>query len=367
MSSRVILAALLALLAPRFALATEVAAVVWERSVREDAVLVRHVHGLVSDLPLTVTEATADRAATLAEQLQGADALAEEVHANVVVWFEPVHGRRPGIMVIVAQPRGGRVFVRRLDTPADSPTLRELDPGAVEAAGLMVRTSLRALCAGGEIGVSRSELPDVPRPPPAPVLPARPALVPAAAAVASPPAARRVTFVSDLGWQASTEGLALQSGIAAGLGVAVGRWSAGMHGAVSFGAERVGAYASYDVARHEVMGYVELSVFERTGVGIAVGAFAGALFLPRHTVATSAGVAPAPASLNPGFAGGLQASVRWLPAALGSRVGPWVLVAADAVPGTPTFGYQVGSTFLSGSSTWPVQPRGEIGIEVRTF
>lgn len=366
MGARVVVGLLLFLaqliVSPRAARADDLVTLLWLRSSGDDEALVRRVRAQVNDLPVQVVETMSARSSELPEQIRGADTLARQANASVVVWFEPITGRSSGVLVVVAQPAGGRILVRRLDSGAPIASLHEVDSATLESAALVVRTSLRALRAGGVIGISREELT-----PPA-ILPQRaPAQEPRIEA--SPRRATPPSFgvFADIGWQATGDGVTLENGVTVALGLAAGRWSFGIDGVVGFGTETVGTYASYVVSRNLVLGFVELAAVRVSDVSAFAGLDAGAVFFPRRTISTAAGVTSSPSALNAGFVGGPLVSFRWLPAALGHRVGPWVAIAGDIVPGAPTFGYQVGKTFEAGARTWSVESRAQLGLEVRAF
>ena len=165
----------------------------------------------------------------------------------------------------------------------------------------------------------------------------------------------------------ATEGVTVQNGLAMGLGLGLGRWSFGVNGDVSFGAEHAGRYASYEVSRDAIAAFTELAVAHTPEATLGAGLDAGAIFLARRTVSATQGATSNPAATNPAFACGLELSFRWLPAALGHRIGPWALVGADIVPAAPTFGYETGQSFTVDARTWKVEPRGQLGLEVRAF
>jgi len=177
---------------------------------RDDDAVIARVEGQVADLSVTLTRGPAPAAAhDLARQLAAAGAIARTTDADAVVWFV---ADGDGWIVNVADPAAGRVLVRRIDGGAGA-----MDrSAALEAAALVVRTALRGLAAGGEIGVVAEPPPPSPTPPPPPPAPPR----------ATPPAAPRIAPLAEVGWIAALDGDAAAGhhGLAAALGVRRGRW-----------------------------------------------------------------------------------------------------------------------------------------------
>lgn len=114
------------------------------------------VRGQSSDLDVTLTRVRDAGEPALADQLEVAARLARAHQARVVVWFRPLPGRR-GVIVYVAEPGADTVFVRRLPQGKGSVAARS---ATAEAAALVVRSALRALAAGGRIGVASRQAVD---------------------------------------------------------------------------------------------------------------------------------------------------------------------------------------------------------------
>src|SRR5262249_30201480 len=155
-----------------------------------------------------------------------AGAIAKQRGAQAVVWFEPVPESGAGVLVLVADPRAGRILVRRIDAGGRAPgaTLRDLDSATLEAAALVVRTALHGLAQGAVIGIERAEVagaaPPPPPPPPPPPLPAGPRMPPPPAGPRVPPPSGPPPsgWTAAVGWHAAYDGHALQDGLAARLG-----------------------------------------------------------------------------------------------------------------------------------------------------
>jgi hypothetical protein len=172
---------------------------------------------------------------------------------------------------------------------------------------------------------------------------------------------------ADIAWQLASEGVTLQNGVAAAIGGQTRRWLFGVEGEASFGAEKGGNVASYEVSRHEVLGFADLALVNRPDLVVGTGIDAGVAFFARRTLSTAAGATATPSALDPSFIGGLRLSLRWLPSRWGHRVGPWMLLGGDVVPGAPTFGYNAGGSFLPTANAWKLEPRAQLGVEVRAF
>ena len=179
---------------------------------RDDDAIIARVEGQVADLPVTLTRGPAPAAAhDLSRQLAAAGAIARTTDADAIVWFI---ADGDGWIVNVADPTAGRVLVRRIDGGAGA-----MDrSAALEAAALVVRTALRGLAAGGEIGVIAEPPPTTTAPPPSPPPPPPPD--------ATPSAATRLAPLAEIGWIAALDGDAAAGhhGLAAALGVRRGRW-----------------------------------------------------------------------------------------------------------------------------------------------
>jgi hypothetical protein len=170
----------------------------------EDGELADRVEGQTSDLDLAlVVERRAPGSA--APELGEAAAIASRHGARVVIWF-----RRDASswLVHIAEPSEDREFVRRVAARGDLAS-----SATAEGVALVVRGALRALAAGGTIGVAEP-------------LPAGADL----AASVEPSRSSRRAFAA-IGWRAVTSGPAVQHGVAARAGLAAGRW----HGDVGTG------------------------------------------------------------------------------------------------------------------------------------
>jgi hypothetical protein len=109
-----------------------------------DRELAARVAGQVTDLDVTLTTSPASLPPDLAGQLAAARAAAAAAGADAVVWF----GSEGGDWIVYVT-RGERVLVRRVRGASGAMSAS----ASIESAALVVRTALRGLATGGEIGV----------------------------------------------------------------------------------------------------------------------------------------------------------------------------------------------------------------------
>ncbi len=345
----------------------------WLRPGARDAALAQRVRGQVSDLPLRLIEIEEPGAeASMSQQLDVADAVAQKHGARAVVWFAPL-GRgapRPGLLIVVAEAGRGRVLVRRVESEgarAAAPG-SELDSATLENAALMVRTALRGLAEGAVIGLDRSEIAGA-APAPAPPPPHPPEPVPVPVKVPAPPPVSptaRGRWIAAVGWQAAYDGQALQNGFEGRVGYAFGAWAAGLLVAPSLGVDLVDSRATLHLERHVLGAFGQLLALHTTAVSLGAHLAAGAILFQRSTSLPAPGVTPTASALNPTFFAGLRAHAGWFPRWIGGNVGVWTDAGADVVPNAPTLGYEVGGAFVPSRSLWRVQPGGTAGVIVRT-
>ncbi|MBN1770848.1 MAG: hypothetical protein JXB32_06300 [Deltaproteobacteria bacterium] len=106
----------------------------------------------------------------LREQLGVIRVLAAERGAGIAFWVDLESADE--VMVYVAEPGGGRVLARAIDTGGQPEESR------YEITALILRATIEALVQGGEIGVRMPELPDVVSPPVIRPVPAPPVAPP---------------------------------------------------------------------------------------------------------------------------------------------------------------------------------------------
>ena len=321
-----------------------------------DAELVLRVEGQVADLDATLArDATSMPASPLPVQLVTARRLARTHAADVVVWFVRDDG---DIIVHVTDTGGDRVLVRRVGAGGGAMA----ESAAIEAAAVIVRTALRGLAAGGEIGVAvERELPPDPvvEPPPPPreddlggVRPLRPS--------------------ATIGWSSVLDGESSTGhhGVSARLGVAGGPWRFAVALTHRPAISLESAMATIDVERQtigvalglDVAGGAQLRRATRWRVSAEV-ALAMTRF-DRTTTATGATIEPTAdrATWTPTATPAVRISRRvargaWLELALG----------ADLVAQAPEFGVATPQGFATIGRLWPVEPHAALGVVVDPF
>ena len=323
-----------------------------------DAELVTRVEGQVADLDATLErDTTVMPSSPLPVQLVTARRLARTHTADVVVWFVMDRG---DVIVHVTDTGGDRVLVRRVEAGGDAMATS----AAIEAAAVIVRTAVRGLAAGGEIGVTvERELPPDPvvEPPPPPtardedlgsVRPLRPS--------------------ATVGWSSVLDGESSTGhhGVSARLGVAGGPWRFAVALTHRPAASMESPMATIDVERQtigialglDVAGGAQLRRAARWRLNTEVG-FAMTRF-GRTTTATGITVEPTAdrATWTPTATPAVRIARRlargaWLELALG----------ADLVARAPEFGVATPTGFATIGRLWPVEPHAALGVVVDPF
>ncbi len=340
----VISCALVALSAPP-AFADDLATVI---RIADDAdkQIAKRIEGQTVDLDVTlVRERTGPIEDGLSRQFQTATRIAEERGADVVVWF-----RRDddATIVYVADPRAGTLFARRIGAASDT--------AVAEAAALVVRSALRALAAGGTIGV---EAP--PPPPPEPETDPEPPPDPKPAPPPPPPPTRSTPtrWHAAVGWQASIDGESPsgQHGLAVEIGFARRRFTLALAGVASLPVTLEDDLTAVDLARHSVAIAALYSVHRTDTLDVSIGLAVGGAAFARSTTATKdPGVAATPATTTLAGVIGPELRARWT-LSPGAGIAIDLTVGADAVAGAPELGYEVDGTFEVRNSLWPAQPK----------
>lgn len=326
-----------------------------------DAALLDRVEGQVADLEATLErDTTSMPASPLPVQLVTARRLARTHTADVVVWFVRDRG---DIIVHVTDTGGDRVLVRRIE--GGSGTMAE--SAAIEAAAVVVRTAVRGLAAGGEIGVVVEK--ELPPDPPDPIGPPRPRDTPPSEDLGSVRPLRPSATVS---WSSVLDGESDTGhhGVSARLGVAGGPWRFAVAlthrpaatlsspmATIDFERQTVGIALGVDVA-----GGAQLRRAARWRVNTEV-ALAMTRF-DRTTTATGATIEPTAdrATWTPTATPAVRVSRRiargaWLELALG----------ADLVARAPEFGIATPTGFATIGRLWPVEPHAALGVVVDPF
>ncbi|OFX20242.1 MAG: hypothetical protein A2V77_16700 [Anaeromyxobacter sp. RBG_16_69_14] len=292
-----------------------------------DRDLAARVEGQVADLEVTIVKADAALPPDPGAQLAVARARAAEHRAEVVVWFGA-----DGDSFIVRAAQGDRVLVRRVGRVTGALSAS----ASIEAVGLIVRTELRGLAAGGQIADEVV---------PGPSVPLRP--------------------WAELGWTGVLDGENARGhhGVAARVGAALGRWRAAAtfayHPATTLGSPlatiRVEQQSAGVVAGLDLRGPPDPAARWRLGIDLG----AAAARFPRVTTAAGPGLTPA-ASDSP-----------WSPVVTPSVRAAWRLspvfwlafsLGADFLLRPPEFGVATGTGFERVSTLRPVEPRALLSL-----
>lgn len=314
-----------------------------------DATLAERVRGQTADLAVQVVSAAAHEPLEvgLEAQLERARGLTQQHGAQVVVWF--ARDAR-ALTVFVSEPERGRLFARRIDAGEGDLALSAQQ----EAAALVVRTALRALSEGGEIGVREQEM--VAATEPAPV--EEPA--PEEPAVVEPPAEEppSATLRLAVGARGAYDGASQRGayGITARVGVDWQALRVELRGSVGLMRPLEVPRADLRLARYAVSlhgGWVALKRprFDVTAsLGAGVAAYRSevrALEPSFHAEAPNAWLTTLAADLA------FQHYPAWARGFLG-----WAaVVGVEGYPSAPRFGYQgEGGRFVGEARLWHAQP-----------
>ncbi|HTE52559.1 MAG TPA: hypothetical protein VK698_17025 [Kofleriaceae bacterium] len=325
-----VIALVLAIGAPATARAERLLAVVLV-SADADAELAGRVEGQTSDLDVALVIERRPAGATGSPALGEATAAARRRGARVVVWFER---DAASWLVHVAEPDEEREFVRRVAARGDLAS-----SATAEGVALVVRGALRALAAGGTIGVAEP----------------------------SPSVDEVRRGFAGLGWRAvSAGGPLLHHGVSARAGVRAGRWHGVLTTSYSPAVSIEQAGATIELERWSFAGGVgvELGTAPTSGetrwrLGFAVDG--GATRFERVTTSASGTLnATPPGSIwSPTVSGRAQLARR-----LGGRVWLELAVGAEVLLRAPEFGVASGSTFSVHTRLRPIEPLGALGLVI---
>ncbi len=329
----------------------------------DDRLLLERVRGQTNDLEIELyTDASTPLEPTLAEQLDTARALSERQETRAVVWFV-----REGeaLSVLVAEPGQGRVLVRRLERQGG----RLGQSAQQEAAALVVRTAMRALAAGGEIGVAEREVAEA-RPPPAAPAPASTPPTPAPAPASAPRPSEspppdwdllqligaRAAWdgVSDLGQYALSGRLVLQRA----------RIQAELRAALGFPTRLDDAIARVSLVRHGLSLHAAYALVDQRRIVVTLAFGVGAsLFITDVDARAALFTAEDASALL--VVGALDATLRYMPGWARDRVGIAWSLGAEALPNTLRVGYAGPDGFVERERLWHVLPSTALELVVR--
>ena len=347
-----------------------------------DALLAARVHGQVADLEVDVVDVpvAASGASSIADRIALARSLAQGVGAAVAVWFEAgaADPHADAVLACVADLRTVRVLIRAVGSevpPADSelPAPLALAAGGgtgptsatLEQAALVVRTALRALAAGGVIGVEPS--PDAPPAPLVAASNASPAAVPPVPVAPVEPLAEvargvELGWTVELGWSAAFDGgPTVAQGLAGRVGFVVDWFEVSVEGVGGFPASAKDAWATIDLSRHLLAVSLAARLELAEGLDLSLGLAAGAGAYRRSAGRAASGVTlDGPRTLW-SFLLAPGAGLSWIP---DPSVGFGFLfsVSGEWLPAAPVVGYVVGGRFEAVHELWSFQPR--IGVSL---
>lgn len=339
--------------------------------------------GQTVDLAVTLVRVSDRGERRITEQLAAASQLARAHNARIVVWFRS-DPNRGGIRVYIAEPGADSVFVRYLAQPSDSPDARS---ASAEAVALVVRSGLRALAQGADIGVPSREVvradqaaaaaastaaspteptgnaqPDAPSPPPTTNSSASAS---APATHRSGPVPRRsISPTVAIGWQASRDGLQRYGhhGLLVRAGANLDNWSLRVALAGYPEAAIRDSLTVLYVARYGA----SLGLWRRVRTGplwLEAALSAGATRFVRRTEALADGVTETPAQATWCATLGPSAGIHWpLITRSAHQLGLFFHLAADVVLGAPKFSYLVAGQLETRAAAEPVQPRASAGL-----
>ncbi|KFE69220.1 hypothetical protein [Hyalangium minutum] len=321
----------------------------------EDESLASRVQGQLSDLPVVLRVSPGPSLGTSdAEQWRSAVELARSESARVAIWFSH---ETEAIVVSIAEPSTQHLFVRRIQ--ADGAGGRLGHSALAEAAALAVRSAVKALEAGHEVGVIVEPPPEPPSAPP-------PEAPPPVSPPPSPPApsspVREGSWVLDLGWQAAVDGSSPRGQQGPRLGIARegSTWRARAQLLASLQAQLSDAYTRVSLSRHSVIvgAGVCSKPTERLRLGADLGV--GLSGFRRSTVALASEVSAVPPRLTLAPFVSPELSARWRAGAVALEAS----ISVDVLAGVPTLGYQRGEEFIPRNTLWWAQPRLGLAILV---
>jgi hypothetical protein len=307
-----------------------------------DGLIVERLRGQLADLEdVTLTVDASIPEPTLDAQLASAEHIASDRGARVVVWFVP---RGRALEVAIATPAEHRLFIREIPPATDSTM--------AEAAAIAVRGALRAIAAGGTIGI------ELPASTPHEPEPEAPAPAPPAPVVAAP-----FALEASLGWQAALDGgpSPASQALVQRTSLAHGSWAASLALALGVpGTWRPAQDTALDISRSGAL----LEIERRLGGGLAAGIGAGALIYHRSTTSAPSGLAPTPSASTPAFAA--TAELSWH-AHLAHRLGLVVAVGLDVVAHAPAASLSRNGMVEVAGTIRAAQPRASVAVEIGSW
>ncbi len=329
-----------------------------------DAQLLDRVQGQISDLPWSIVVVEPKRDAER-DLIGRARHLAEATGVMVVVHVAP--RRDGGLDLYLADPERGRIFRR---TIAGSGSGRANRSAVVEAAALVIRSTLRALAEGAEL--DWDEVPPYTAPSDVPLWPAPKRAIESraavegieaapssAAATASPAKASAIGLRAALGWTSLWPGggASILDGPELRASLVLDRVDLGVALMTTFPRTLEDARTAVDLT--ESSGTLTIGAILVDGADFTLEAAlrGGLVAFHRRTSALAADVMPTPSKLL--LSGGLGAEARaaWFPELGGGAFGLLLVGGGEALTAPPTFAYQAGAARIARNRLSTVEPR----------
>lgn len=306
----------------------------------EDDELLQRVRGQTGDLPWALRVVETEQAPAVPGGLRQAQALGEREDASVVIWLEAEDGG--GWMVHVADVAHGRLLTRRV---APGPRTGPLSRSAgLEAAALVVRSALRSLAEGGEIGVAP------PSPPPRVT-----AAPPRASSAPPPPSDVTHRWGVSAGWHGvkDTSASGVRHGPRLRLEWRMNGWTLGLRGDLGLPVSLRGEGVEVRLWRVAGMAVAGRSWTLASRWGLAVGLGVGTVVLRRDTERADVPLRGTDSVWLPRPAATVSAQLAWrVTSRLHIRLGAGV----DGVLSAVRFRVEQPEETTRLGAGWPLQP-----------
>lgn len=327
----------------------------------DDRLLLERVRGQTNDLDILLfsDSLSNELEPSLPEQLATARKLSDAQNVRVVVWFTRDQGT---LTVLVAEPSAGRILVRALEPPEG----RLGTSAQHEAAALVVRSAIRALAAGGEIGVTETEV--VAPPAPAKVEVKPPAPAPTTAPVhPKEPIPLGWELAQHLGAHVALDGVSPYGQYAFSGRLVLRRqaFQLELRGALGFPSLLEDSVARVNLLRHEALVYVGYVPVATQSWLVSIAAGGGMNVFMTDVDAIAEGLQASEQSTILG-AIGLDGTVRFMPRWARGHVGFAAVLGAELLPAAPVIGYfDAEGSFIASERLWTVLPTLALELVIR--
>jgi hypothetical protein len=336
-----------------------------------EAALLNHIRAQSVDIGATIVTDSNPIEGQLPTQLEMARRLGVQLSARVVVWFGLIdRGGSLSLLIQVADLAERRMLVRQLDvglaarrSGTQDREAPRWDSATLEAAALIVRTTLRALVAGGSIGVTQDEV--VHRSPPTEHVVSDRAGY-ARQLMPRHDSGRRLLWRGVLGWQAVFDGFAPlgHHGPMAALAMQISQLEVALSAATALPATRTDDRTAVQLSRHSMSASLGLVFCPIRDIELGALFGVGTVFYHRTTSALVAGVTPTPPQMSPSVLLAPELRARWLPSVFDGVVALTLTVGLDVVPGAPELVHQVGRYSLPFYDVAWLQPKVTLGFSL---